>query len=201
MAHEGSGDQGPNQPPESEDWGRTPRVGEDGILPYHLGLATILAVKWASVLGSGPPGTPQIQQDYGAMDPLLAYVLAPMHLCAFYIPRGSGKTTWEPTSTSTSTATPCFTQARLQSVLDSTSGMQPVFDRGLSQTVPVTALQRIRLMIGWEGSNDERSPPFVPEVSPFALTNRVSPSVRILELFSTVPALLSDSRLCQPVVA
>ncbi|EJK70624.1 hypothetical protein THAOC_08001, partial [Thalassiosira oceanica] len=61
---------------------------------------------------------------------------------------------------------------------------------------------QIRLMIGWEGSNDERSPPFVPEVSPFALTNRVSPSVRILELFSTVvPALLSDSRLCQPVVA
>ncbi|EJK52115.1 hypothetical protein THAOC_28650, partial [Thalassiosira oceanica] len=60
---------------------------------------------------------------------------------------------------------------------------------------------RIGLMIGWEGSNDERSPPFVPEVSPFALTNRVSPSARILELFSTVSALLSDSRLCQPVVA
>ena len=60
---------------------------------------------------------------------------------------------------------------------------------------------RIRLINGWEGSNDESSQPFVPEVSPFALTNRVSPSVRILKLFSTVPALLSDSRLCQPVVA
>ncbi|EJK59637.1 hypothetical protein THAOC_20106, partial [Thalassiosira oceanica] len=36
------------QPPESEDWGRPPRVGEDGILPYRLALATILAVKWAS---------------------------------------------------------------------------------------------------------------------------------------------------------
>ncbi|EJK45903.1 hypothetical protein THAOC_35461, partial [Thalassiosira oceanica] len=34
------------QPPESEDWGRPPRVGEDGILPYRLALATILAVKW-----------------------------------------------------------------------------------------------------------------------------------------------------------
>ncbi|EJK47819.1 hypothetical protein THAOC_33439, partial [Thalassiosira oceanica] len=53
-------------------------------------------------------GTPQIQQVYGAMNPLLAYALAPMHLPAFYIPRGNGKTTWEPVSTSTSTATPCF---------------------------------------------------------------------------------------------
>ncbi|EJK68009.1 hypothetical protein THAOC_10864, partial [Thalassiosira oceanica] len=57
---------------------------------------------------SEPSGTPQIQQVYDAMDPLLAYTLAPMHLSAFDIPRGSGKTTWEPTSTSTSTATPCF---------------------------------------------------------------------------------------------
>ncbi|EJK44710.1 hypothetical protein THAOC_36730 [Thalassiosira oceanica] len=32
------------QPPESEDWGRPPRVSEDGILPYRLALATILAV-------------------------------------------------------------------------------------------------------------------------------------------------------------
>ncbi|EJK52477.1 hypothetical protein THAOC_28238, partial [Thalassiosira oceanica] len=54
------------------------------------------------------PGTPQIQRVYGAMNPLLAYTLAPMHLPAFHIPRASGKTTWEPTSTSTSTATPCF---------------------------------------------------------------------------------------------
>ncbi|EJK68900.1 hypothetical protein THAOC_09890 [Thalassiosira oceanica] len=38
----------------------------------------------------------------------IAYTLAPMHLSAFYIPRGSGKTTWEPTSSSTSIATPCF---------------------------------------------------------------------------------------------
>ncbi|EJK52704.1 hypothetical protein THAOC_27993, partial [Thalassiosira oceanica] len=52
------------------------------------------------------PGTPQIQWVYGAMNPLLAYTLAPLHLPAFYIPRGNGKTTWEPTSTSTSTATP-----------------------------------------------------------------------------------------------
>ncbi|EJK57742.1 hypothetical protein THAOC_22183, partial [Thalassiosira oceanica] len=40
-------------------------------------------------------GTPQIQQVYSAMNPLLAYTLAPMHLSAFDIPRGSGKTTWE----------------------------------------------------------------------------------------------------------
>ncbi|EJK51984.1 hypothetical protein THAOC_28791, partial [Thalassiosira oceanica] len=58
--------------------------------------------------GTGPPGTPQIQQVYGAMNPLLAYTLALMHLPAFHIPRASGKTTWEPVSTSTPTATPCF---------------------------------------------------------------------------------------------
>ncbi|EJK51610.1 hypothetical protein THAOC_29202, partial [Thalassiosira oceanica] len=45
---------------------------------------------------------------YGAMNPLLAYTLAPMPLPAFHIPRASGKTTWEPVSTSTSTAAPCF---------------------------------------------------------------------------------------------
>ena len=39
------------------------------------------------------------------MNPLLVYTLVPMHLPALYIPRGSGKTTWEPTFTSTSTAT------------------------------------------------------------------------------------------------
>ncbi|EJK55931.1 hypothetical protein THAOC_24270, partial [Thalassiosira oceanica] len=45
---------------------------------------------------------------YGAMNPLVAYTLAPMHLPAFHIPRGSGKTTWEPTSSSIPTATPCL---------------------------------------------------------------------------------------------
>ncbi|EJK50765.1 hypothetical protein THAOC_30138, partial [Thalassiosira oceanica] len=49
-------------------------------------------------LSRQPPGTPQIQQVYGAMNPLLAYALAPMHLSAFGIPRDSGKTTWEPKS-------------------------------------------------------------------------------------------------------
>ncbi|EJK58892.1 hypothetical protein THAOC_20949, partial [Thalassiosira oceanica] len=34
------------------------------------------------------PGTPQIKQVYSAMDPLVAYALAPMHLPALYIPRG-----------------------------------------------------------------------------------------------------------------
>ena len=43
------------------------------------------------------PGTPQIEHVYGAMNPLLAYTLALMHLPAFHIPRASGKTTWEPT--------------------------------------------------------------------------------------------------------
>ncbi|EJK50625.1 hypothetical protein THAOC_30340, partial [Thalassiosira oceanica] len=45
---------------------------------------------------------------YGVMNPLLAYALALMPLPAFHIPRASGKTTWEPVSTSTSTAAPCF---------------------------------------------------------------------------------------------
>ncbi|EJK55360.1 hypothetical protein THAOC_24913 [Thalassiosira oceanica] len=62
----------------------------------------------AEISGLEPPGTPQIQQVYCAMDPLLAYALAPMHLSAFGIPRDSGKTTWEPTSSSTPTTTPCF---------------------------------------------------------------------------------------------
>ncbi|EJK52447.1 hypothetical protein THAOC_28273, partial [Thalassiosira oceanica] len=62
----------------------------------------------AEILWVEQPCTPQIQQVYCAMDPLLAYTLAPMHLSAFYIPRGSGKTTWEPTSSSTSTTAPCF---------------------------------------------------------------------------------------------
>ncbi|EJK67777.1 hypothetical protein THAOC_11148, partial [Thalassiosira oceanica] len=62
----------------------------------------------AEISGFEPPGTPQIQQVYSTMDPLLAYALAPMHLPVFYIPMGGGKTTWEPVSTLTSTATPCF---------------------------------------------------------------------------------------------
>ncbi|EJK65206.1 hypothetical protein THAOC_13964, partial [Thalassiosira oceanica] len=62
----------------------------------------------AEISGFETPDTPQIQQGYGAMNPLLAYTLALMHLPAFHIPRASGKTTWEPTSTSTPTATPCL---------------------------------------------------------------------------------------------
>ncbi|EJK46931.1 hypothetical protein THAOC_34381, partial [Thalassiosira oceanica] len=47
-------------------------------------------------------------QVYSAMDPLLTYTLAPMHLSAFPIPWGSGTTTWEPTSSSSFTPAPCF---------------------------------------------------------------------------------------------
>ncbi|EJK45079.1 hypothetical protein THAOC_36326, partial [Thalassiosira oceanica] len=72
-----------------------------------------------------PPGTPQIQQVYSAMNPLLAYTLAPMHLSAFYIPRGRGKTTWEPTSTDNLASARARPSVR-QSVRDSTSGMKPV---------------------------------------------------------------------------
>ncbi|EJK67302.1 hypothetical protein THAOC_11686, partial [Thalassiosira oceanica] len=75
----------------------------------------------AEILGFELPGTPQIQQAYCAMDPLQVYTLAPMHLSAFGIPRGSGKTTWEPTSSSTSTATPCFRAEILGSRLSSSS--------------------------------------------------------------------------------
>ncbi|EJK50068.1 hypothetical protein THAOC_31008, partial [Thalassiosira oceanica] len=57
---------------------------------------------------SEPTGTPQIKRVYSAKNPLLAYTLAPMHLPAFHIPRGTGKTTSEPVSTSCSNATPCF---------------------------------------------------------------------------------------------
>ncbi|EJK52233.1 hypothetical protein THAOC_28519, partial [Thalassiosira oceanica] len=81
----------------------------------------------AEVLGSEPPGTPQIQQVYGAMNPLLAYTLAPMHLPAFHIPRASGKTTWEPVSTSTSTATPCFCAEILGSEPPGTPQIQQVY--------------------------------------------------------------------------
>ncbi|EJK54223.1 hypothetical protein THAOC_26177, partial [Thalassiosira oceanica] len=62
----------------------------------------------AEISGFEPPGIPQIKRVYGAMNPLLAYTLPPMPLPAFHIPRASGKTTWEPTSTSTSTAAPCI---------------------------------------------------------------------------------------------
>ncbi|EJK75067.1 hypothetical protein THAOC_03219, partial [Thalassiosira oceanica] len=62
----------------------------------------------AEISGFEPCGSPQIKQVYGAMDPLMAYTLAPMHQSAFDIPGDSGKTTWETTSSSTSTAAPCF---------------------------------------------------------------------------------------------
>ncbi|EJK46865.1 hypothetical protein THAOC_34448, partial [Thalassiosira oceanica] len=81
----------------------------------------------AEILGSEPPGTPQIQRVYGAMNPSLAYTLAPMHLSAFYIPRGSGKTTWEPTSSSTSIATPCFRAEILGSEPPGTPQIQRVY--------------------------------------------------------------------------
>ncbi|EJK53730.1 hypothetical protein THAOC_26769 [Thalassiosira oceanica] len=81
----------------------------------------------AEILGSEPPGTPQIQQVYGAMNPLLAYTLAPMHRSAFYIPRGSGKSTWEPTSSSTPTATPCFRAEILGSEPPGTPQIQQVY--------------------------------------------------------------------------
>ena len=73
--------------------------------PTSSSTSTTTPYLHAKILGFEPPGTPQIQQVYGAMDPLLDYTLTPMHLAAFYIPRGSGKTTWEPTSSSTSTTT------------------------------------------------------------------------------------------------
>ncbi|EJK61976.1 hypothetical protein THAOC_17438, partial [Thalassiosira oceanica] len=76
--------------------------------PTSASTSTATPCFCAEILGSEPLGTPQIRQVYSAMNPLLAYTLAPMHLSAFDIPRGSGKTTWEPTSASTSTATPCF---------------------------------------------------------------------------------------------
>ncbi|EJK73258.1 hypothetical protein THAOC_05126 [Thalassiosira oceanica] len=60
------------------------------------------------ISGFVPPDKPQDQQVYGTMNPLLAYALAPMHLSAFDIPRGSGETTWETTTSSTSAATPFF---------------------------------------------------------------------------------------------
>ncbi|EJK64360.1 hypothetical protein THAOC_14914 [Thalassiosira oceanica] len=76
--------------------------------PTSSSIPTATPCFGAEISGSEPPGTPQIQQVYGAKSPLLAYTLAPMHLSAFYIPRGSRKTTWEPTSSSIPTATPCF---------------------------------------------------------------------------------------------
>ncbi|EJK50645.1 hypothetical protein THAOC_30317, partial [Thalassiosira oceanica] len=76
--------------------------------PVSTSTSTATPCFRAEISGSEPPGTPQIQRVYGAMNPLVAYALAPMHLAAFHTPRGSGKTTWEPVSTSTSTATPCF---------------------------------------------------------------------------------------------
>ncbi|EJK68723.1 hypothetical protein THAOC_10073, partial [Thalassiosira oceanica] len=81
----------------------------------------------AEILGFELPGTPQIRQVYGAMDPLLAYALAPMHLSAFAIPRGSGKTTWEPTSSSTSTTAPSFCAEILGFELPGTPQIRQVY--------------------------------------------------------------------------
>ena len=61
------------------------------------------------------------------MNPLLDYTLALMHLPAFHIPRASGKTTWEPVSTSTSTATPCFHAEILGSEPPGTPQIQQVY--------------------------------------------------------------------------
>ncbi|EJK44069.1 hypothetical protein THAOC_37423 [Thalassiosira oceanica] len=76
--------------------------------PVSTSTSTAAPCFHAEISGSEPPGTPQIKRVYGAMNPLLAYTLALMHLPAFHIPRASGKTTWEPTSTSTPTATSCL---------------------------------------------------------------------------------------------
>ncbi|EJK66670.1 hypothetical protein THAOC_12388, partial [Thalassiosira oceanica] len=76
--------------------------------PVSTSTSTATPCFHIEISGFEPPDTPQIQQVYGAMNPLLAYTLALMNLPAFYMTRGSGKTTWEPVSTSTSTATPCF---------------------------------------------------------------------------------------------
>ncbi|EJK76388.1 hypothetical protein THAOC_01852 [Thalassiosira oceanica] len=102
-------------------------TGETTWEPTSTSTSTATPCFRAEILGSEPPGTPQIQQVYGAMNPLLAYTLAPMHLSAFYIPRGSGKTTWEPTSTSTSTATPCFRAEILGSEPPGTPQIQQVY--------------------------------------------------------------------------
>ncbi|EJK77469.1 hypothetical protein THAOC_00699, partial [Thalassiosira oceanica] len=93
----------------------------------------------AKILFVKQPGRPQIQRVYSAMNPLLAYTLAPMHLSAFYIPRGSGKTTWEPTSTSTSTATPCLRTVEKQPwepTSTSTSTATPCFRADISGSEP-----------------------------------------------------------------
>ncbi|EJK74849.1 hypothetical protein THAOC_03449, partial [Thalassiosira oceanica] len=76
--------------------------------PVSTSTSTAAPCFHAEISGSEPPGIPQIKRVYGAKNPLLAYTLALMHLSAFYIPRASGKTTWEPVSTSTPTASPCF---------------------------------------------------------------------------------------------
>ncbi|EJK57741.1 hypothetical protein THAOC_22184 [Thalassiosira oceanica] len=77
--------------------------------PVSTSTSTAAPCLHAEISGSEPPpGTPQIKRVYGAMNPLLAYTLALMPLPASHIPRASGKTTWEPVSTSTSTAAPCF---------------------------------------------------------------------------------------------
>ena len=61
------------------------------------------------------------------MNPLLACKLAPLHLPALYTPRASGKTTWEPASTSTSSAAPCFHAEILGSELPGTPEIKQVY--------------------------------------------------------------------------
>ncbi|EJK72522.1 hypothetical protein THAOC_05940 [Thalassiosira oceanica] len=85
----------------------------------HCYRADILLVK--------QPGAPQIQQVFGAMDPLLVYRHGPSHLCAFSTPRGSGKTTWEPTATSTSNAPHCYRAEILLVKQPGTPQIQQVF--------------------------------------------------------------------------
>ncbi|EJK65431.1 hypothetical protein THAOC_13706 [Thalassiosira oceanica] len=64
------------QPPVSEDWGRTPRVGEDGILPYRLSLATILAVKRTSSPASRRARPPETEiPNVNSMKPFTSVLL------------------------------------------------------------------------------------------------------------------------------
>ena len=95
--------------------------------PTSTSTSTATPCLRAEILFVKQPCRPQIQRVYSAMNPLLAYTLAPMHLSAFYIPRGSGKTPWEPVSTSTSTAAPCFDAEISGSDLPGTPQIQQVY--------------------------------------------------------------------------
>ncbi|EJK73311.1 hypothetical protein THAOC_05070, partial [Thalassiosira oceanica] len=111
---------------------RAPRTGlESSLLPYVAS---------------------QIKKVYGAMKPLVAYALAPMHLAAFHTPRGSGKTTWEPVSTSTSTATPCF-RAEI-------SGSEPP---GTPQIQKVYGVSVVNLRAAEKQPGNQHPPQFPPQ--------------------------------------